>query len=139
MNKWLDEYVEVLENLNAHNIENLLHVTEKNINFRDPFNETNTQSDFVLIMEDMFVKLPSVRFKVHKAIQQEQEAFIHWTFYGSSRVTGEFSFEGTSLIKADDEGKVVLHHDFWDGSALMQKIPLLGSIIRKVRSKLAHK
>ncbi|MEH6445518.1 MAG: nuclear transport factor 2 family protein [Oceanospirillaceae bacterium] len=139
MNSWLDEYVDILENLNAHNIDTLLHVTAKSINFRDPFNETYTQSDFVLIMQDMFLKLPTVRFEVHTKIQQEHEAFIHWSFYGNSRMTGEFSFEGTSFIKADANGKVMLHHDFWDGSAIMQKILLLGSIIRRVRSKLAHK
>ena len=138
MDNWLADYVEVLENLSSDNLDSLCRITSEAFSFRDPFNHTHTQADFVAIMQDMFERLPLVRFQVHRSVQQNNEAFIYWTFYGNSRFTGEFSFEGVSRIEASDTGKVMLHHDFWDASELMEKIPLLGVIIRKVRRKLSH-
>jgi hypothetical protein len=68
----------------------------------------------------------------------DQEAFIHWNFEGNSRLTGEFNFDGISLLKVDDAGKIILHHDIWDGSALMERIPFVRGIIRTLRKKLSH-
>ena len=138
MDNWLADYVEVLENLNSENLDSLCNITTGAFSFRDPFNHTHTQADFIAIMQDMFERLSLVRFQVHRSVQQDQHAFIYWTFYGNSRFTGEFSFEGVSRIEADDGGKVMLHHDFWDASELMEKVPLLGAVIRKVRKKLSH-
>ena len=138
MTSWLVKYIDVLENLKADNLETLRQVTADSIHFKDPFNDTQSQRDFVLIMEDMFQKLPFVRFNIHRSVEMDKEAFIHWTFTANSKLTGEFSFEGVSLLKVDHAGKVRVHHDFWDGCEVMRKIPVLGSIIRIVSSKLSH-
>ncbi|SFG20275.1 nuclear transport factor 2 family protein [Neptunomonas qingdaonensis] len=138
MDNWLADYVEVLENLSSDNLDSLRSITSQAFSFRDPFNHTHTQADFVAIMQDMFQRLSTVRFQVHRSVQHNHDAFIYWTFYGHSRFTGAFSFEGVSRIEASDSGKVILHHDFWDGSELMEKVPLLGAVIRKVRRKLSH-
>lgn len=138
MDNWLADYVEVLENLSSDNLGSLRNITSEAFSFRDPFNHTHNQADFIAIMQDMFQRLSSVRFQVHRCVQQDHDAFIYWTFYADSRFTGAFSFEGVSRIEASDSGKIILHHDFWDGSELMEKIPVLGAIIRKVRRKFAH-
>ena len=138
MDSWLAQYVEVLEGLNGDNLYTLSNLTSDKVSFRDPFNDIHTQKDFIAIMDDMFQRLTYVHFEVHRTLQQEQEAFIYWSFYGNSRITGEFTFDGVSRIEADEQGKVTLHHDFWDASELMQKIPLLGGIIGKIRCKLNH-
>jgi hypothetical protein len=138
MDNWLADYVAVLENLSSENLNSLCNITAEGFSFKDPFNHTHTQADFIAIMEDMFQRLSLVRFQVHSSVQQGQHAFIYWTFYGDSSFTAEFSFEGVSRIEANDSGKVMLHHDFWDGSELMEKLPLLGAVIRKLRKKLSH-
>jgi hypothetical protein len=138
MDNWLIKYIEVLENLNPENTDKLLGVLAPSVNFKDPFNNTYTRAEFISIMQDMFNKLSLVRFEVHQSIQEQDVAFIHWTFHGASKVTGDFSFEGTSVLKVDEVGKVIQHHDYWDGSALMQKVPLLGRVIYWLRHKLAH-
>ena len=139
MDTWSSKYVQVLENLSAKNLQSLGDVTAHSVCFVDPFNDTRTQLAFISIMQDMFTQLSSVKFVVHTAVQQDDTAFIYWTFHADSRFTGPFDFQGTSLLKANEEGKVVLHHDFWDGSILMQKVPVLGSIIKRLRIKLGHK
>jgi hypothetical protein len=44
---------------------------------------------------------------------------------------------GMSHIKFDGEGKIIFHQDYWDSSAgLFEHIPLAGSMIRLVKSRL---
>lgn len=136
--QWLHRYVEVLENLNADNLATLERVLSETITFKDPFNKTDSRAAFIAIMEDMFKRLNHVQFVVHLAVENDTDAFLQWTFYGDSSITGPFSFQGTSVLKVDQHAKVSVHHDYWDGSELMQKVPLIGRVIRVLRSKLGH-
>ncbi|MBN1635076.1 MAG: nuclear transport factor 2 family protein [Deltaproteobacteria bacterium] len=44
---------------------------------------------------------------------------------------------GMTHIRFDDHGKVVLHQDYWDAaSGLFEHIPVLGSVIRLIKSRL---
>lgn len=138
MDNWLQNYINVLEKLDRNNLPSLETVTVTSFEFRDPFNHTYSQEAFIAIMADMFEKLPSVRFTVHQSVQNDLSGFIRWTFTGNSKITGDFSFEGTSRIEADEDGFIRLHHDFWDASELMQKLPVLGFVIGKLRTKFSH-
>ncbi len=138
MDNWLENYINVLEKLDRNNLQSLERVTADTLEFRDPFNHTHTQKAFVAIMADMFEKLPSVRFTIHQSMRDGHSAFIRWTFTANSKMTGEFSVEGTSRLEVNSEGLIRLHHDFWDASELMQRLPVLGYVIGKLRRKLSH-
>jgi hypothetical protein len=135
---WLKEYVGILENLNADNLDSLESVLAQSVYFKDPFNEVKTRAAFISIMQDMFSRLSKVRFVVHQMIEKDNDAFLQWTFYGNSSITGPFDFQGTSVLKVDEHKKIILHHDYWDGSVLMQKIPFIGRVISGLRSKMGH-
>jgi len=138
MDNWLENYINVLEKLDRNNLQSLETVTADTLEFRDPFNHTHSQQAFLAIMADMFEKLPTVRFTIHQSMQDDLSAFIRWTFTANSKMTGEFSVEGTSRLEADSQGLITLHHDYWDASELMQRLPVLGCVIGKLRRKLSH-
>lgn len=138
MSQWLREYVEVLENLNANNLDSLENTLAPVVSFKDPFNDIGTREAFIAIMEDMFTRLSNVKFVVHQTIEKENDAFLQWTFYGDSSITGSFDFKGTSVLKVDENKKVILHHDYWDGSIVIQKVPFIGRVISVLRAKLGH-
>lgn len=49
----------------------------------------------------------------------------------------EDSFIGVSRVEFTPENKVARHVDFWDaGVNVYEKIPLLGSILRYIKSKV---
>jgi hypothetical protein len=44
---------------------------------------------------------------------------------------------GMTHIRFDESGKVILHQDYWDSAAgLYEHIPILGTMIRKIKSRL---
>ncbi len=44
---------------------------------------------------------------------------------------------GITHLRFDGDGRIVYHRDYWDGSgALAEFVPLVGSILRSVRSRL---
>lgn len=139
MSPWLTNYITVLESLSSADLPRLRACISEDIKFKDPFNDTSTQDEFIAIMDDMYSRLDKVHFKVHSSAEYEHEAFIEWTFYGESKLTGTFSFVGTSKLISDQSGKVTHHFDYWDGSALMEKIPLIGFFIRQLRGRFSHK
>ncbi|KXJ52411.1 MAG: hypothetical protein AXW15_10760 [Neptuniibacter sp. Phe_28] len=139
MGTWLATYIDVLETLSPDNLSRLKACTAEQIEFKDPFNYTTTQGDFIALMADMYSRLDHVRFEVNHSIESEGEAFIEWTFYAESTLTGKFSFVGTSRLKSDQAGRVVQHFDYWDGSTLMETIPLIGLFIKRLRNRLSHR
>lgn len=139
MSCWATEYIKVLEDLQRDNVVALRTVTREDFDFKDPFNHTYTQEDFIAILDDMYSKLDEVVFKVDQVMVDGNQALIYWHYTATSGFTGDISFEGTSLIKADDDGRVYFHHDFWDGSELLVKVPIIGKIVKFLRSKFSHK
>lgn len=138
MDSWLAEYGLALSQLNRENLEELRKYLAEDIEFRDPFNHSFTQTAFIEILDDMFVRLGDVRFEVHRSIQEGSSGVLHWTFHASNKYTGDIKFEGMSHVFKNKAGKVVRHYDHWDGSFLMEKIPLLGRVIRFLRCRMSH-
>ena len=138
MDNWLSEYAHHLSNLTPGKLDSLRPLLSENLEFRDPFNHSFTQDAFIAILEDMYLKLDQVNFDVNAQLQKGNEGVLYWTFSATSKMTGTFEFVGSSRVVLDKEGKIELHHDYWDGSELMQRLPLLGRIIRKLRQKMSH-
>lgn len=138
MDNWLSEYAQQLSNLTPDNLDLLYPLLAENLEFRDPFNHTFTRDSFIAILEDMYQKLDQVNFDVHAQLQNGNEGVLYWTFSATSKMTGRFEFVGSSRVVLGKEGKIELHHDYWDGSELMQRLPLLGRVIRKLRQKMSH-
>ena len=138
MDRWITEYVSTLEGLNRDNLASLLEITRDDFDFKDPFNHTCTRDDFIAILDDMYSKLDQVVFKVDQAMVDENQAMIYWRYSATSKFTGDINFAGTSLIKADQHGKVYFHHDYWDGSELLVKVPVIGKVVKFLRGKFSH-
>lgn len=138
MTNWLNNYVSVLEHLKEDRLDVLEDALTKDVEFIDPFNHTRQRSDFIGILSDMYCRLTYVKFEVTNHMRNDNEAYILWIFYGNSKLTGAFQFEGVSLLKANTEGKVFYHKDIWDASVLMQTVPVLGRLISKMRQVMAH-
>ncbi len=139
MDNWADRYASVLEGLNASNLQSLDAVLDLNVDFRDPFNHTTSRDLFKRLLEDMYAKLDHVEFKVKQVLSDKEQGMILWTFSAESRLTGQVNFDGMSHLLANEQGMVIAHHDYWDGSALMANLPVAGCVVRFLRKKLRYK
>lgn len=134
---WLQHYASALENLSPDRLNDLEQYLADDLQFSDPFNHLHTRDAFIALMDDMYARLDEVGFKVHSVIEQQQQGYLYWTYSASSSVTGRFSIQGVSRVEVNEAGKIRLHEDYWDGSRLMQTLPLLGRVVAWVRRKLA--
>ncbi|MCO4757655.1 MAG: nuclear transport factor 2 family protein [Oceanospirillaceae bacterium] len=134
-------YADLLESLTVESLPALIALTSQQIRFSDPFHRIEGQDRFRAVMRDMFTRLDGVCFSVHQVAPLASDAmrggFLHWTFAASSKLTGTFSFEGTSRIELDSEGLVRVHEDYWDSAALYRHIPGLGVLFRWLQRKAA--
>lgn len=134
---WLQHYAAALENLSPDRLNDLEQYLADDLQFSDPFNCLHSKKSFIVLMEDMYARLDNVEFDVHSILEHERQGYLHWTYSASSSVTGRFSIQGVSRVEVNEAGQITLHEDYWDGSQLMQTLPLLGRVVAWVRRKLA--
>ena len=131
----LEHYAERLQQLSADNLEPMLELLADNVEFRDPFNHTHSRDQYRDVMVDMFASLDNVQFDVTQIDATPQGGYLTWVFSGYSAITKQIRAEGVSQIRVHADGKIDRHIDYWDGSEIMQGVPLLGWIVRTVKRR----
>lgn len=78
--------------------------------------------------------------KVEQVISTPEGVYVRWRMDVTFRKfhKGEVqSSIGVSHIRFDKDGRVIYHQDYWDsGSALFEKLPVVGSMIRAIKRRL---
>ncbi len=135
----LRDYIEYFEKLSARSVRLLDKVADQNMYFKDPFNEVRGLEKVQAIFEHMFETFENPKFKVTDTAwgKQGNVAYIKWDFTYALKGK-KHHFEGMSEVIFTSSGKVMSHIDHWDaGAHVYEKVPLLGALIRAVKSKLA--
>ena len=108
------------------------------------FNDTLKTIRDVDALEKYFLTtddaMASYGLQVEQTISTPEGVFVRWRMdvvfrkFHKGQVQSSI---GISHIRFDKDGRVVYHQDYWDsGSALFEKIPLLGMGIRAVKRRL---
>jgi len=105
--------------------------------FKDPFNEVSGVMEIARIFTHMFRATEAPRFVIGERLLDGDQAFVTWTF--EFALKGKpYVIAGGSHLRFDDDGKVVLHRDYWDAAEeLLQKLPLIGAPVRWLRRQFA--
>ncbi|MBT5934038.1 nuclear transport factor 2 family protein [Sulfurimonas sp.] len=133
------KYADFFETINSKTpLEEYKEFFDENSYFEDPFQKVTGVVKIYNIFEDMYIKLFNPRFEIYEVVSNENISYIKWKFlYQVNEKSSVDSFIGISRIELSDDGKVMEHVDYWDaGSNIYEKIPLLGSIIRYIKSKI---
>lgn len=105
--------------------------------FRDPFNDVRGVPAIAQIFAHMFATLEQPGFIVTQRIVQGNQAFLGWEFrFRMRRWRGHRAhcIHGASVVRFDADGRVALHHDYWDpAQGLYEKLPVLGGLMRWLR------
>ena len=111
--------------------------------FKDPFNDVRGVPAIRQVFHHMFVQVGQPRFIVTERIGGEGDghAVLLWQFHFNARFglrERPQRIQGASHLRFDGAGLVLLHRDYWDpAEELYAKLPLLGSLMRALASKLA--
>lgn len=123
------------EQLTPETIPDLVALYHDQAWFQDPFNRVQGQQAIANIFYHMFeqVELPS--FEVIDVQQQGHTAWMSWVF--RLRFRGQtMHIDGVSRLDFADDGRVMVHRDYWDATELYEKLPVLGKILSTIKQRL---
>lgn len=108
--------------------------------FIDPFHRIEGRAALRDYYARMYANVQAIRFDFTGETCGEREAVLYWTMtYRHARIGGgrPVAVEGCSRLVFDEQGKVLLHRDYFDaGAMLYEHLPLLGRGIRFIRERV---
>jgi ketosteroid isomerase-like protein len=109
------------------------------IEFSDPVEKIKGRDGIKKYYSNMYQNVKDIKFDFSEMVSQGDTVVGVWvmTLKTDSLNDGEpFQVEGNSVIRFKD-GKAIYHRDYFDmGAFIYEKIPVLGWMVRKVKSKL---
>lgn len=117
----------------------LASVYRDDVHFEDPFHQIDGLSALQDYFESLYENVLSIRFEFHQHWLNLGDAMQTWTMHlEHPRLKGgkTVSVEGCSLLRFDD--RIFYHRDYFDGGQLLyENVPILGSVIRTLKQRLA--
>lgn len=118
---------EALPDLLAHYADDVL--------FRDPIQTLRGREAFARMNRSLAERSRDFRFELHDAAGQGPVAFLRWTMHFTPKLGFEMHVEGVSYLRANAEGLVEEHVDYWDlptffASALPGGAAVLRALLR---------
>lgn len=111
----------------------------EDVHFADPVEEIRGRGDMKKYYAHMYQNVKEVKFDFREMVTQGDTVVGVWvmTLRTDSLNEGKaFQLEGNSLIRFKD-GKAIYHRDYFDmGAMVYERIPVIGWMVRKVKSKL---
>ncbi len=131
--------VQFFEHLSPHSVQQLSQHYDAQARFKDPFNDVQGVAAIERIFTHMFQTLEQPRFVVTAQVLQGAQCFLTWEFHFGlkrwSRGQPQRILGATQWLLSDD-GRVVLHRDYWDAAEeLYEKLPLVGSLMRWLKRR----
>jgi len=107
--------------------------------FIDPFVELHGVDDLVSHLARQYANLNSCKFQYGEQLIHANRASLCWLMtvqHPSLANNKEISVDGITFFEFDED-KIAFHRDYYDaGSMLYEHVPLIGSVIRKIRKRL---
>jgi ketosteroid isomerase-like protein len=133
----------VLWSFNALNKNTVSEVVDEfyaeNVEFSDPVEKITGREGIKKYYTNMYQNVNEIRFNFSEMVSQGDTVVGVWvmTLKTDSLNGGEpFQVEGNSVIRFKN-GKAVYHRDYFDmGAFIYEKLPVVGWIVRKIKSKL---
>ena len=137
----IEDVVRYFETITPDSLAEIGRVYAGDAFFKDPFNEVNRLEDIRAIFERMFEALIEPRFEVVNRIVDGEQVMLEWDFtFRIRRWKPEIvrTVRGVSHLRLAPDGRIAYHRDYWDtAEELYSKLPLIGALMRFLRSKMA--
>ena len=108
--------------------------------FNDTVHTYDNRDQLIEYLLETANRVESINVEIQDVATNNNDYYVRWVMRMRFEVSGdmvESTSIGMSHIRLDDDGKVCLHQDYWDGvNGLYRHIPVVGYLIRKVQSKM---
>ena len=113
----------------------------EDVYFEDPSHGIQGKAALLERFQQLYSKVDSCNFKFHQTLDTGGEIFLAWTMILRQRgpKSGEvIRVEGASFLKVRNN-RIYYHRDYFDlGAFVYENVPMLGSIIRRIKQRLAN-
>lgn len=137
----LEKFLKTYNKLNSHNLELLAEIYSRNVRFIDPVHEINGLQDLQRYFAALYENSNSVSFTFEEQVGDAHSAFVSWKMHFShpSLDRGKtITVNGVSHLRFNSDGLVAYHRDYFDlGAMAYEHIPILGTLVRTVKRRLA--
>ncbi len=131
-----DRIIRVYESLCSNSLDELYELYSSDVYFEDPVHAIQGITALKNYFEKLFANVEKCQFRFHNSILEKDKLCLYWTMtlQHKSLNRGQKIFvEGSSFLKVRDD-KVYYHRDYFDlGNMLYENIPLLGSVVKRVK------
>lgn len=108
------------------------------VEFRDAFHQIRADIPAMKrYFHSIFEKLAESRFVVHDAVLGDDGAYVRWVWHWRWREKDDLrEVEGVTHLRFDEQGRIRRHRDFFDSAEVYDAFPVLGGLLRTVRSRI---
>ncbi len=129
------------ETLSPASLARIAEVYAADARFKDPFNDVCGLAAIERVFRHMYTQVQDPRFRVTRCMAEGDEAWLAWEFEFRFRgwQAGQVQcIRGATHLHFGADGRVATHRDYWDtGEELFARLPLLGTLMRWLRGRLA--
>jgi hypothetical protein len=137
----IERFAELFSDLTEERVrEQIRKVYAVDVYFNDTLKEVKGLDALTEYMAESARAVESCRVQLDDVAVSEGNFYVRWRMeirfrqFKKGAVTTSI---GMSHLRLDDDGKIALHQDYWDAtSGLFEHVPLLGYVIRKIKSRL---
>lgn len=108
--------------------------------FNDTFRTIEERAELVEYLVDTAGKTPENHVDILSVASDGRDHYIRWRMRFTFKVYGkEYSTDsiGMTHVQLNEDGKIVLHQDFWDSvEGFYQHLPMIGYWLKRIRSNL---
>lgn len=136
--KTIRQYRDFFETVTPETLNGVTAFVSEEIRFIDPFSDVTGTDAYIRVFEKMYEDVEDPKFAILEEAWGEDVCFLKWLMTCHIRRVGDWSVEGMTELRFDDDAKIILHRDYWDaGASIYAKIPVVGWVIGLVRRRLA--
>ena len=115
-------------------------VYAENFYFNDTFKTFRNIEELIPYMEETAENVKTTTVEILDVSKSDTDYYLRWKmvmdFTAKGREIHSVSI-GMTQLRFNDEGKIILHQDYWDGAeGFYQHLPYIGYFVRKVRDSL---
>lgn len=108
--------------------------------FNDTFKTFTSIDELIPYMEETAENVKTTTVEILDVSKSDSDYYLRWSmtmeFTAKGRMINSRSI-GMTQLRFNDEGKIILHQDYWDGAeGFYQHLPYIGYFVRKVRDSL---
>jgi len=130
----------VYEKIDPDNLDTLREIYARDVSFEDPIHAIQGLDALIANFQSLFANVERCRFKFHRSVVSGDGIFFSWTMmleHKTFKRDEVIRVEGASYLKYR-HGKIYYHRDYFDlGAMVYENIPVMGGLIRAIRSRIA--